>query len=101
MAMACERCGYRTSEVKSGGAISPKGRRIELKLADAEDVTRDVLKVHSRIRTALHAAMTTHRALGRIIGRAFGLAVGQLLDHHSRVGPGARLGHPRQQVHDH
>ena len=45
MAATCEHCGFRTTEVKSGGAIGPKGRRIELKITDIEDLSRDVLKV--------------------------------------------------------
>ena len=45
MAATCDRCGFRTTEVKSGGPIGAKGRRIELKITDSEDVTRDILKV--------------------------------------------------------
>jgi len=47
MATVCDHCGYRTSEVKAGGAIEPKGRRIELKLTDCDDLSRDVLKSES------------------------------------------------------
>jgi C4-type Zn-finger protein len=45
MAATCDHCGFRTTEVKSGGAIAPMGRRIELRLTDAQDLSRDVLKV--------------------------------------------------------
>ncbi|KAF2363719.1 Zinc finger ZPR1-type [Trinorchestia longiramus] len=45
MATVCDYCGNRTSEVKSGGGISPCGRRIVLRLEDPElDMARDVLK---------------------------------------------------------
>ena len=45
MSTNCERCGYRDNEVKSGTAISEKGKRIILKVEDREDLSRDILKV--------------------------------------------------------
>jgi len=45
MSTNCERCGYRDNEVKSGGAISEKGKRIILKVEDRDDLSRDILKV--------------------------------------------------------
>lgn len=44
MATTCDHCGYKTNEVKTGGAISLKGRRITLKLTGEEDLSRDILK---------------------------------------------------------
>ena len=44
MATACDACGYKSNEVKSGGAISSKGKRIILKMTDTEDLSRDILK---------------------------------------------------------
>ncbi|TFK63663.1 zf-ZPR1-domain-containing protein [Pluteus cervinus] len=44
MSTNCDRCGYRDNEVKSGGAISPQGKRITLKVEDREDLSRDILK---------------------------------------------------------
>jgi len=44
MSTNCDRCGYRDNEVKSGAAISEKGRKITLKVEDAEDLSRDILK---------------------------------------------------------
>lgn len=44
MATNCYACGYRDNEVKSGGAISDKGKRITLKVEDDEDLSRDMLK---------------------------------------------------------
>ncbi|ORZ16589.1 ZPR1 zinc-finger domain-domain-containing protein [Absidia repens] len=44
MATNCEHCGYKSNEVKAGGAISPKGKRITLKITDQEDLSRDILK---------------------------------------------------------
>ena len=45
MSTNCDRCGYRDNEVKSGTAISEKGKRITLKVEDSDDLTRDILKV--------------------------------------------------------
>ncbi|XP_025896081.1 zinc finger protein ZPR1 [Nothoprocta perdicaria] len=44
MATTCDSCGHRTNEVKSGGAIEAQGTRITLRITDASDMTRDVLK---------------------------------------------------------
>jgi zinc finger protein len=46
MAITCDACGLRDSEVKGGAGIEPQGRRITLKLTDPSDLTRDVLKVN-------------------------------------------------------
>ncbi|CDR39170.1 CYFA0S03e00430g1_1 [Cyberlindnera fabianii] len=40
----CDHCGYKSNEVKTGGAIPEKGRRIALYVDDAEDLKRDILK---------------------------------------------------------
>lgn len=48
MSTNCHDCGYRDNEVKSGGAISAKGRKITLKVEDTDDLSRDILKVRSR-----------------------------------------------------
>jgi len=44
MASSCDKCGYKSSEVKAGGAIPPKGKKITLKVMSVEDLTRDILK---------------------------------------------------------
>ncbi|KAJ7630376.1 zf-ZPR1-domain-containing protein [Roridomyces roridus] len=44
MSTNCDRCGYRDNEVKSGSAISEKGKRITLKVQDRDDLSRDILK---------------------------------------------------------
>jgi len=44
MATNCDECGYKSNEVKAGGAIAPKGKRITLKMTDEEDLSRDILK---------------------------------------------------------
>jgi zinc finger protein len=44
MATVCDHCGYRTSDVKTGGAVPEKGKRITLEVRTLEDMSRDVLK---------------------------------------------------------
>ena len=47
MAFTCDACGHRTTEVKTGGAISEKGRRITVHVKSDEDINRDLFKSES------------------------------------------------------
>ena len=47
MSTVCEHCGYRSNEVKTGGEVPEKGRKITLKVQTKEDLYRDVLKSES------------------------------------------------------
>ncbi|KAK5445191.1 nucleolar zinc-finger protein [Exophiala xenobiotica] len=47
MATVCDHCGYRTSDVKTGGAVPEKGKRITLEIKTIEDMSRDILKSES------------------------------------------------------
>ncbi|XP_050228426.1 uncharacterized protein LOC126677705 [Mercurialis annua] len=44
MASTCDSCGYRNSEVKPGGRIPEKGKRITLHVQNIKDLSRDVIK---------------------------------------------------------
>ena len=44
MATVCEVCGAKTNEVKAGGGIEAKGKKISLRVTDPTDMSRDVLK---------------------------------------------------------
>ncbi len=44
MSLDCEHCGYKSNEVKGGGAIPAFGSRIELKVGGPEDYGREILK---------------------------------------------------------
>ncbi|KAI7822846.1 ZPR1 zinc-finger domain-containing protein [Gamsiella multidivaricata] len=44
MSTTCDECGYKSNEVKAGGPVSEYGKRIILKIEDAEDMSRDILK---------------------------------------------------------
>lgn len=43
MAISCDACGYKSNEVKAGGAIEPLGMRINFEMTDTTDLARDVL----------------------------------------------------------
>ncbi|KAI0704360.1 zf-ZPR1-domain-containing protein [Cytidiella melzeri] len=47
MSINCDLCGFRDNEVKSGSAISERGKRITLKVEGREDLSRDILKSES------------------------------------------------------
>lgn len=47
MSTVCDHCGYKSNDVKTGGAIPEKGRKIKLKVTDPDDLTRDILKSES------------------------------------------------------
>ncbi|KAI5850907.1 ZPR1 zinc-finger domain-containing protein [Tricharina praecox] len=44
MSTVCDSCGYKSNEVKTGGAVPAQGRIITLRVEDAEDLARDILK---------------------------------------------------------
>ncbi|OCK79870.1 zf-ZPR1-domain-containing protein [Lepidopterella palustris CBS 459.81] len=47
MSTVCEHCGYRSNEVKTGGVVPDKGRKITLSVETPEDLARDILKAES------------------------------------------------------
>ena len=47
MGFNCMYCGFRTNEVKGGGAIPKLGTTVQLLVTDADDLKRDVLKSDS------------------------------------------------------
>ncbi|KAJ8545216.1 hypothetical protein K7X08_017799 [Anisodus acutangulus] len=47
MASSCDACGYRNSELKPGGPISDKGKKITLHVENIKDLSRDVIKSDS------------------------------------------------------
>ncbi|XAR69919.1 hypothetical protein NMG60_11001692 [Bertholletia excelsa] len=44
MASTCDACGYRNSELKPGGRIPEKGKKITLHVKNINDLSRDVIK---------------------------------------------------------
>ncbi|KTW28824.1 hypothetical protein T552_01453 [Pneumocystis carinii B80] len=44
MSTVCDECGYKSNEVKTGGEIPEKGKKITLKVENIDDLSRDVLK---------------------------------------------------------
>ncbi|KAL2634270.1 hypothetical protein R1flu_005749 [Riccia fluitans] len=47
MASTCDQCGYRNSEVKPGGSIPEKGKKISVRIKNKRDLSRDVIKSDS------------------------------------------------------
>ena len=44
MAFVCDECGYRNSEIKEGGGMSDKAKKITFKVNEEKDLMRDVFK---------------------------------------------------------
>ncbi|KAK9062897.1 hypothetical protein SSX86_020087 [Deinandra increscens subsp. villosa] len=44
MASTCDACGYRNSELKPGGAIPDKGKKVSVSVKNISDLSRDVIK---------------------------------------------------------
>ncbi|KAK1423671.1 hypothetical protein QVD17_18978 [Tagetes erecta] len=44
MASTCDACGYKNSELKAGGAIPLKGKKVTLVVRNIKDLSRDVIK---------------------------------------------------------
>lgn len=47
MSTVCEDCGYRSNDVKTGGEVPARGKRITLRVKDQTDLARDILKSES------------------------------------------------------
>ncbi|KAK0110649.1 nucleolar zinc-finger protein [Cadophora gregata f. sp. sojae] len=47
MSTVCEECGYRSNEVKTGGEVPEKGKKIILQVNGPTDLARDILKSES------------------------------------------------------
>jgi zinc finger protein len=47
MSTVCDHCGYRSNEVKTGGEVPEKGKKITLKVQNSADLGRDILKSES------------------------------------------------------
>jgi len=47
MSTVCDQCGYRSNEVKTGGEVPEKGKKITLHVEGPEDLGRDILKSES------------------------------------------------------
>lgn len=47
MAFVCEQCGYRNSEIKEGGGIGEKAKKITFTCDEPELLNRDVFKSDS------------------------------------------------------
>lgn len=65
MASACDACGYKSNEVKAGGAMEPLGTRINFVMTDVTDLTRDVLTSETCIVSIPEFELTlSHSSMG-------------------------------------
>lgn len=53
MATVCTHCGYKTNDIKTGGEIPDKGKKITLRIENEVDLSRDILKSET---CALHSS---------------------------------------------
>ena len=44
MAVSCEQCGHKSTEIKHGGGMSDKGTKITFQVSTAKDLNRDIFK---------------------------------------------------------
>ncbi|KAK4152037.1 zinc finger protein [Chaetomidium leptoderma] len=47
MNTSCDDCGYKSNDVKTGGEVPEKGRKVTLRVKTPEDLARDILKSES------------------------------------------------------
>lgn len=47
MSTVCDACGYKSNDVKTGGEIPEKGKKISIRIKTNEDLARDILKSES------------------------------------------------------
>lgn len=74
MGFNCAYCGFRTNEVKGGGAIPKMGTTVVLTVKDADDLKRDVLKSDSAMVTIPELELElAHGTLGGVYTTIEGL----------------------------
>eukprot|EP01039_Chlorochromonas_danica_P000423 gene423-457_t len=74
MAFDCKNCGFRTNEVKAGGAVPVKGTEVQLFVTCLDDLKRDVLKSDSAMILVPELELeVTHGSLGGLYTTVEGL----------------------------
>ncbi|PQQ03812.1 zinc finger protein ZPR1 homolog [Prunus yedoensis var. nudiflora] len=82
MASTCDACGYRNSELKPGGRVPEKGKKIILHVKNVKDLSRDVIKWHSgRVVTTVEGLIMK---ISESLERVHGFSFGDSLDEHKR-----------------
>ncbi|CAL8149160.1 unnamed protein product [Prunus armeniaca] len=99
MASTCDACGYRNSELKPGGRVPEKGKKIILCVKNVKDLSRDVIKSDTASVTipeieleltsgTLGGIVTTVEGLimkiSESLERVHGFSFGDSLDEHKR-----------------
>lgn len=79
MAFTCDKCGARSTEVKTGGGISDKGRKVLIRVNKPDDLNRDIFKSESAEITINELALTiVSGSLGGVFSTVEGLLVKML-----------------------
>jgi len=74
MSFTCEKCGARSSEVKTGGGVSDKGKKMTMYVENEEDMNRDIFKSETAEVTINELGLTiTQGSLGGIYSTVEGL----------------------------
>ncbi|KAK9138723.1 hypothetical protein Sjap_009317 [Stephania japonica] len=74
MASSCDACGYRNSELKAGGEVPEKGKRIIVRVQSKEDLNRDVIKSdHASVKIPEIDLELTSGTLGGLVTTVEGL----------------------------
>jgi C4-type Zn-finger protein len=71
MSDSCDVCGYKSSEIKGGGAISDRGRRIVVEVREQDDLRRDVIKADTASVRSL-PSMTCVHLLANLVWHSLG-----------------------------
>ncbi len=105
MAFTCKHCGYKTSEVKGGGAIPPMGQSITLRIESATDLKRDILKGDSAMLQIPELDLeVSHGSLGGLYTTVEGLlnkVYTNLRDNNPfAVGDASSLHHSKEEASD-
>ncbi|KAF6170493.1 hypothetical protein GIB67_031901 [Kingdonia uniflora] len=85
MAMSCDTCGYRNSELKAGGIVPDKGMKISLRVLNKDDLNRDVIKSdYASVRVPDVDLELGSGTLGGLVTTVEGL-ITQILDNLDRI----------------
>ncbi|OVA05104.1 zinc finger protein [Macleaya cordata] len=85
MASTCDACGYRNSELKAGGHVPEKGKRITVLVKNKDDLSRDVIKSdHASVKVPELDLELASGTLGGLVTTIEGLIV-QICENLDRV----------------
>lgn len=81
-ATLCDHCGYRSNEIKTGGEVPDKARRLTVSVESREDLSRDILKADTCLVTCPELDLTAHPGT---LGGKFTTIEGIITDMHDQL----------------